>query len=108
MEHRPAATAAAGEQGLTTATFAQTDVTSFRGHDGRFSTILDSGYLHTLPPEKRQDYVQSISRAAAPGASLYVLAFAAEAFGDEDAGDWAGPRGFTGTEAAIGLQKLMQ
>lgn len=90
-----AATAAAGEQGLTTATFAQADVTSFRGYDGRFATVLDSGCLHTLPPEKRQDYVQSIFRAAAPGASLYVLAFAAAAFSNEDDGDWAGPRGFT-------------
>jgi SAM-dependent methyltransferase len=93
-----AAAAAAAEQSLTTASFAQADVTSFRGYDGRFSTIFDSGCLHSLPPEKREDYLQSISRAAASGASLYVLAFAAAAFGDEDAGDRPGPRGLTETE----------
>src|SRR5262249_25199256 len=59
-----AATAAAAEQGLTTATFAQADVTGFRGYppgsEGRFSTVFDSGLFHALPPESRQDYVQSI------------------------------------------------
>ena len=52
-----AAAAAAAEQGLTTATFAQADMTNFRGYDDRFSTILDSGLLHVLPPEKCQDYL---------------------------------------------------
>lgn len=74
-----AAAAAAAEQGLSTASFAQADVTTFRGYDGRFSTILDSGLFHALAPERRQDYVQSIFRAAAPGAALYILAFAAGA-----------------------------
>jgi SAM-dependent methyltransferase len=96
-----AATAAAAEQGLTTATFAQTDVTAFRGYppgsEGRFSTIFDSGLFHALPPESRQDYVQSIFQAAAPGAALYILAFDAEAFADRD-DDWPGPRGFTEAE----------
>jgi SAM-dependent methyltransferase len=78
-----AATATAAEQGLSTATFAQADLTSFRGYDGRFCTILDSGLLHSLPLEKRQDYLQSIIRAAGPGASLYILAFAAGVFGDD-------------------------
>ncbi|OBF55727.1 SAM-dependent methyltransferase [Mycobacterium sp. 852002-50816_SCH5313054-b] len=94
-----AATAAAAERGLTTASFAQADVTSFRGYpagsEGRFATILDSGLFHALPPERRQDYLQSISRAAAPGAALYILAFAAGALGDSDG---PGPRGFTETE----------
>src|SRR6516225_838633 len=35
-----AAAAAAAERGLATATFAQADLTAFRGYDGRFSTIL--------------------------------------------------------------------
>ena len=56
---------------------------AFGGYDGRFSTILDSGLLHALPPEKRQDYLQSIFRAAAPGAALHILAFAAGALGDQ-------------------------
>jgi SAM-dependent methyltransferase len=93
-----AAAASAAQQGLTTATFAQADVTSFRGYDSRFSTILDSGLFHALLPESRQDYLQSILRAAAPGASLYILTFAADAFGSQDAGGQPGPRGLTEAE----------
>lgn len=103
-----AATAAAAEQGLTTATFAQADITSFGGYDGRFATILDSGCLHSLPPEKRQDYLQSIFRAALPGASLYILAFAAGAFGDEEAVDRPGPRGLTETELSKEVSTLWE
>jgi SAM-dependent methyltransferase len=103
-----AASAVAAEQGLATATFAQADVTSFRGYDGRFSTILDSGLFHALPPESRQDYLQSIFRAAAPGASLYILAFAAGAFGDQDAGDRPGPRGLAETELRDAVSTLWE
>ncbi|MBV8863295.1 MAG: class I SAM-dependent methyltransferase [Mycobacterium sp.] len=107
-----AASAAAAEQGLTTATFAQADITSFGGYppgsEGRFSTILDSGCLHSLPIEKRQDYLQSISRAASRGASLYILAFAAEAFGDEEAADRPGPRGLTEAELRTEVSTLWE
>lgn len=100
-----AAAAEADERGLTTVSFAQADVTRFRGYDGRFSTIVDSGLFHALPPERRQDYVQSIYRAAAPGAGLYILAFAAGAL---DAGhpDRPGPRGFTETELRDAVSTL--
>jgi SAM-dependent methyltransferase len=100
-----AAAAAAAERGLRTATFAQADVTSFRGYDGRFATILDSGLFHALLPERRQDYLESIFRAAAPGAGLYILAFAAGALGHEG-GDRPGPRGFTETELRDAVAKL--
>lgn len=99
------ATAAATEQGLTTATFAQADVTSFGGYDGRFSTILDSGLFHALPPQRRQDYVQSIFRAAAPGAALYILAFAAGAL-DGAHPDRPGPPGFTESELRDAVSTL--
>src|ERR1700752_4067598 len=82
-----AAAAMAAERGLTTATFAQADVTTFGGYDGRFATILDSGLFHALPPERRQDYLRSIYRAAAPGAALFILAFAAGALGVADDSD---------------------
>ncbi|MEC4761645.1 class I SAM-dependent methyltransferase [Mycobacterium sherrisii] len=103
-----AAAAAAAERGLTTATFAQADVTSFGGYppgsEGRFATIVDSGLFHALPPEGRQDYLRSILRAAAPGAALYILAFAAGALGDSH--DRPGPRGFTEGELreSVGAQ----
>lgn len=89
-----AATAAAAERGLTTASFAQADVTDFDGYDGRFDTVMDSGLLHALPVERRQAYVQAIHRAAAPGAGLFILAFAKRTFG----GEGPGPNGFTAEE----------
>lgn len=89
-----AARAAAAERGLTTASFAQADVTEFDGYDGRFNTVMDSGLLHSLPVERRQAYVQAIHRAAAPGAGLFILAFNQRAFGDE----MPGPHGFTAEE----------
>lgn len=99
-----AASVAASERGLTTATFAQADVTNFRGYDGRFSTIVDSGLLHALPPARRQDYLRSIFRAAAPGAALYILAFAAGALGEADGG--GGPRGFAEEELREAVSQL--
>ncbi|MFI5541790.1 class I SAM-dependent methyltransferase [Nocardia sp. NPDC051900] len=92
-----AAAALAAERGLTTATFAQADITNFQGYDGRFSTILDSALFHALPPGSHQDYARSIFQAAAPGARLYILAFAAGALGDDDP-DRPGSRGYTETE----------
>lgn len=89
-----AARAVAAERGLTTASFAQADITDFTGYDGRFGTVMDSGLLHALPPDRQQSYVQAIHRAAAPGASLFILAFGKRGFG----GDGPGPAGFTAEE----------
>jgi SAM-dependent methyltransferase len=75
-----AATKAAAERGLSTATFVQADITSFTGYDERFSTVADSTLFHSLPVEGRDGYLRSIHRAAAPGASYFVLVFAKGAF----------------------------
>ncbi|GAB4665571.1 class I SAM-dependent methyltransferase [Mycobacterium avium] len=75
-----AATRAAAERGLPTASFVQADVTSFTGYDGRFATVVDSTLFHSLPVEGRDGYLRSIHRAAAPGASLFILVFAKGAF----------------------------
>lgn len=79
-----AATKAAGERGLTTASFAQADITDFTGYPpgsaGRFNTVIDSTLFHSLPIEGRDGYLSSVYRAAAPGASYYVLVFAKGAF----------------------------
>lgn len=75
-----AATKSAQERGLTTASFVQADITSFSGYDGRFSTVVDSTLFHSLPVEGRDGYLNSVHRAAAPGASLFVLVFAKGAF----------------------------
>ncbi len=75
-----AATEAARQRGLSNATFVCADITAFTGYDARFSTIIDSTLFHSLPVEARDAYLQSIHRAAAPGAQLYVLVFAKGAF----------------------------
>ena len=69
------ATAEAAKRGLTNATFAVADISDFGGYDGRFGTIVDSTLFHSMPPELREGYQQSIVRAAAPGASYFVLVF---------------------------------
>ena len=75
-----AATKAAQDRGLSNATFVQDDITSFTGFDGRFNTVIDSTLFHSLPVESRDDYLRSVYRAAAPGASYYILVFANGAF----------------------------
>jgi SAM-dependent methyltransferase len=75
-----AATKAAKERNLPNATFVQDDITTFTGFDGRFNTIVDSTLFHSLPIEGRDGYQQSVFRAAAPGASYYILVFAKGAF----------------------------
>jgi ubiquinone/menaquinone biosynthesis C-methylase UbiE len=66
----------AAAQGLTNASFDVADISAFTGYDGRFNTIVDSTLFHSMPVELREGYQQSIVRAAAPGASYYVLVFA--------------------------------
>jgi SAM-dependent methyltransferase len=75
-----AATKAAEERKLPTATFVQDDITTFTGYDGRFNTVIDSTLFHSLPVEGRDGYLRSVHRAAAPGASFYILVFAKGAF----------------------------
>ena len=75
-----AATKAAAERGLTSASFVQADITSFTGYDGRFNTVADSTLFHSIPVDRRDGYLSSIHRAAAPGASYFVLVFAKGAF----------------------------
>lgn len=75
-----AATTAAKDRNLPNATFVQDDITTFTGFDGRFDTIIDSTLFHSLPVEGRDGYQQSVYRAAAPGATYYILVFAKGAF----------------------------
>lgn len=42
--------------------------------------MLDSTLFHSLPIEGRDGYLRSVHRAAAPGAQLFILAFAKGAF----------------------------
>jgi SAM-dependent methyltransferase len=69
------ARAEAAKRGLTGASFEVADISSFTGYDGKFNTIVDSTLFHSIPVELREAYQESIVRAAAPGASYYVLVF---------------------------------
>jgi SAM-dependent methyltransferase len=69
------ARAEAARRGLTNATFEVADISDFGGYDGRFGTIVDSTLFHSMPVELREGYQRSIVRAAAPGASYFVLVF---------------------------------
>jgi 2-heptyl-1-hydroxyquinolin-4(1H)-one methyltransferase len=79
------AKAGAARQGLTNVSFEVADIADFNsypaGTEGRFGTIVDSTLFHSMPVELREGYQQSIVRAAAPGASYYVLVFAKTAEG---------------------------
>ena len=69
----------AEKRSLTNVTFAVADISDFDGFPpgsaGRFGTIVDSTLFHSIPVEAREGYQQSISRAAAPGASYFALVF---------------------------------
>ncbi len=65
----------AAKRGLNNASFEVADISAFTGFDGRFGTIVDSTLFHSMPVELREGYQQSIARAAAPGASYFVLVF---------------------------------
>jgi 2-heptyl-1-hydroxyquinolin-4(1H)-one methyltransferase len=69
------ARAEAAKRGLSNASFEVADISAFTGYDGRFNTIVDSTLFHSMPVELRDGYQQSIVRAAAPGASYFVLVF---------------------------------
>lgn len=79
LDQSPTAIALAREEaarrGLTNASFEVADISAFTGYDGRFGTIVDSTLFHSMPVELREGYQRSIVRAAAPGASYYVLVF---------------------------------
>jgi SAM-dependent methyltransferase len=79
LDQSPTAIAMAKEEaarrGLDNASFAVADISDFGGYDGRFKTIVDSTLFHSMPVELREGYQQSIVRAAAPGASYFVLVF---------------------------------
>ncbi|MCF6388059.1 class I SAM-dependent methyltransferase [Mycobacterium sp. MBM] len=73
------ARAEAARRSLTNVTFEVADISDFDGYDGRFGTVIDSTLFHSMPVELREGYQQSIVRAAAPGASYFVLVFDAAA-----------------------------
>jgi SAM-dependent methyltransferase len=45
------------------------------GVGGGYDLLLDFGCFHTIPPDQRDAYVESVSRAAAPGATFLLFGF---------------------------------
>ncbi len=70
----------AAQRGLLNVTFAQADISAFTGYDDRFSSVVDCTLFHALPVDKRDAYLESVHRAAAPGADYYILVFAKGAY----------------------------
>ena len=70
------AKAHAARQGLTNVSFEVADISSFTGYDGRFDTIVDSTLFHSMPSSYGTVISARLCRAAAPGASYFVLVFA--------------------------------
>ena len=60
------------------ATFVHGDVTHLAelGVGGRFDLLLDFGCFHTVPVARRDAYVEAVTAAAAPGATLLLVGFA--------------------------------
>lgn len=48
------------------------DVCDLRGIEGPFDLAIDNGCFHSLPPQKRQAYVETLVRLLAPG-GYYLL-----------------------------------
>jgi SAM-dependent methyltransferase len=61
--------------------FLQGDVTRLEdlGVGTGFTFVLDVGCFHTLPRDRRGDYVRSVTAAAAPDATMLLFAFASGA-----------------------------
>jgi SAM-dependent methyltransferase len=57
--------------------FVEGDVTRLQdfGIDGGYNLLFDFGCFHTLPADRRDAYVESVSAAAAPGATLLLFGF---------------------------------
>lgn len=99
-----AANRAAQERNLANASFAQADITTFTGYDGRFNTVIDSTLFHSLPVESRDAYLSSVHRAAAPGAGYFILVFAKGAFPE----GFPGPNEVTEDELRTAVSKYWE
>jgi SAM-dependent methyltransferase len=76
----PEALAAARRRALAAGVsprFVEGDVTCLRdlGVGDGYTLLLDFGCFHTLPRDRRDAYVESVSGAAAPGATLLLYGF---------------------------------
>lgn len=86
---------AAVEKALTKAkevTFLVWDALNLQGLQRRFNTVIDSGFFHALPDNKRPVFVQSLASVLDPGGTYFMMCFS-----EHEPGSW-GPRRVTQTE----------
>jgi len=72
-----AAQAKAAARGVA-ATFRVADALQLQKLHRRFETAIDVGLFHTLDPDQRRPYAQSLTEVLAPGGLLHVLCFSDE------------------------------
>jgi cyclopropane fatty-acyl-phospholipid synthase-like methyltransferase len=71
------ARAKAAERGLP-AHFLVADALDLARIRRRFETVVDCGLFHTLEPEQRRPYAQSLCEVLSPGGTLHLLCFSDE------------------------------
>lgn len=67
------------------ATFYVDDVTRLKRITGRFDLVLDMGCFHSLPADKRAEYVQNLPGLLLPGATYLLYAFTTQAIEEQRA-----------------------
>jgi cyclopropane fatty-acyl-phospholipid synthase-like methyltransferase len=68
------------------------DALNLQGLQGRFNTVIDSGFFHALPDKKRPVYLESLASVLNPEGKYLMMCFS-----EHEPGAW-GPRRVTQTE----------
>jgi cyclopropane fatty-acyl-phospholipid synthase-like methyltransferase len=74
------------------ATFLVWDAVKLQGLQGRFNTVIDSGFFHVLPDKKRPVFIESLASVLNPGGRYFMMCFS-----EHEPGSW-GPRRITQAE----------
>ena len=74
------------------ATFLLLDALNLQGLQGRFNTVIDSGFFHALPDKKRPIFVESLASVLNPEEKYLMMCFS-----EHEPGSW-GPRRITQAE----------
>jgi len=83
-------------------TFLVWDALGLQHLERRFNTVIDSGFFHVLPDEKRPVFVESLASVLNPGGTYFMICFS-----EHEPGSW-GPRRVTQTEIRESFRKGWQ
>jgi 2-polyprenyl-3-methyl-5-hydroxy-6-metoxy-1,4-benzoquinol methylase len=84
------------------ATFLVWDALNLQELQGRFNTVIDSGFFHALPDKKRPVFVESLISVLNPGGTYFMMCFS-----EHEPGSW-GPRRVTQAEIRETFKKGWQ